>query len=44
VVNRFSILSDFGIGARTAHSIIGTVLALLMNRDMMINVLYIALV
>jgi len=38
----YQYLNDFGIKAWTSDSIIGTVLALLMNRDMMIFVLYIA--
>jgi len=42
VVNLFQYLNDFGIRARFSDSIIGTVLALLMNRDMMISALYIA--
>jgi len=42
VVKLFQYLNDFGIRARTSDSIIGTVLALLTNRDTMISVLYIA--
>jgi len=42
VVIFFQYLNDFGIRARTSDSIIGSVLAFLMNRDTMVSVLYIA--